>query len=72
MEGVIPTLRPIPEAVCRAAIKAVQQGGWHRGDDLLLDAAAMHILGFQASDEAIEHARHYLRPVLEAIRSEAA
>lgn len=67
-------LRPIPEAVCRAAIKAVQQGGWHRGDDLLLDAAAMHILGFQASDEAIEHAHHYrhLRPVLEAIQVGAA
>lgn len=64
-------LRPIPETVCRAAIKAVQQGGWHRGDDLLLDAAAMHILGFQASNEAIEHARVYLRPVLEAMRQEA-
>lgn len=64
-------LRPIPETVCRAAIQAVQEGGWTRGDDLLLDAAAMHILGFQASDEAIEHARHYLRPVLESMRQEA-
>lgn len=64
-------LRPIPETVCRAAIKAVQQGGWTRGDDLLLDAAAMHIMGFQASDEAIEHARHYLRPGLASMRQEA-
>lgn len=64
-------LRPIPDQVCRGAIQAVQEGGWTRGDDLLLDAAAMHILGFQASDEAIEHARHYLRPVLESMRQEA-
>lgn len=64
-------LRPIPSEVCRGAIKAVQEGGWTRSDDLLLDTAAMHIMGFQASDEAIEHARHYLRPVLESMRQEA-
>ncbi|MDQ7262452.1 hypothetical protein NM680_11670 [Paracoccus sp. PS-1] len=64
-------LRPIPSEVCRGAIKAVQEGGWTRGDDLMLDAAAMHIMGFQASDEAIEHARAYLRPALEALRQEA-
>lgn len=67
----MPALRPIPDQVCRGAIKAVQEGGWTRGDDLLLDAAAMHIMGFQASDEAIEHARHHLRPVLESMRQEA-
>lgn len=66
----MPALRPIPSEVCLGAIKAVQEGGWTRSDDLLLDAA-MHIMGFQASDEAIEHARHYLRPVLEAMRQEA-
>lgn len=64
-------LRPIPHDVCRASLITVQEGGWYRGDDLLLDAAAMRIMGCQASDDAIEHARRYLRPVLDAMRAEA-
>lgn len=68
----MPALRPIPASVCDANLRAVMEGGWTRGDDLLLDAAAMRIMGLQASDAAIEHARVYLRPVLEAIRSEVA
>lgn len=67
----MPALRPIPFAACRdALVWAAEQTGWN--GDLLIDTAAEKLMHFQATDEALEHARAYLRPVLAEIKREVA
>lgn len=64
-------LRPIPDHKCREALeRAAEQTGW-ADNELLIDTAAEMLTYFQGSDEAIEHARHYLRQAREARRQEA-